>query len=91
MRDLEELKKDIDFFVSKGKKSIQIYGGEPFLNPYMPAVLDYLARFGIECHFNSNGRVFADTSIVKKLLKLKKSKSSNLFFQLQGKYPRLHN
>jgi len=80
MRGLEELKKDIDFFVSKGKKSIEIYGGEPFLNRNMPAVLDYLSQFDLKCNFNSNGRVFADKSIVKKLLKLKNPRVQTSFF-----------
>jgi MoaA/NifB/PqqE/SkfB family radical SAM enzyme len=71
-RNFSQLKKEIDYFVSRGAKNISIYGGEPYLNRNIDKVLEYINQLNLSCDISTNGRIFSYQPLVKKLAKLKK-------------------
>lgn len=70
-KDFEEIKKEIDYFVSKYVKYIEIYGGEPFLNKNILKTINYLSKIEIKCRFSSNARIFSNLKFVKLINKIK--------------------
>jgi len=90
VKTIKELKEDIDFLVSKGKKFVNIYGGEPYLNPNLQAAIDYISKQGLTVLIFSNARVFSDKATVKGLRGLKDVRIQTSLFSHREKIHDCH-
>lgn len=70
-KNFNQLKKEIDYFVSVGAKNISIYGGEPYLNKNIDKVLKYINQLGLSCDISTNARIFSYRPFVENLAGLK--------------------
>jgi MoaA/NifB/PqqE/SkfB family radical SAM enzyme len=69
-RDFAWYKEEIDYLASKNKH-IFLYGGEPFLDPNILQILDYLAKVDVDFMISTNCRPLSQKSLAKKLLGLR--------------------
>ena len=78
-KDFEGYKREINNLAEK-HGVVQLYGGEPFLNPDIFRILEHIARFDVECMIWSNTRVFSRKSLAEKISKFRISRIQTTLF-----------
>ncbi len=81
--NLEDWMSIVDNAIQNGCDRFKILGGEPFLFEYLDELISYILKSNATCEVSSNGIVFADKNVVKKISS-KFSKEFMLQISLDG-------